>query len=176
MNTEVHKAIAIPVTYINGEWKFLVVRDKRYKEWTFVTGGCRKREVFNPIRCAIRELEEETRGIINLKRGTYNYFRFRNRVDTLEESVYHVYVFFVNISTEDMKNIVDKFKEEKHKMDTNQTSFKKNYDENDYIEFTTLGEFKLKNVWKMIDDNVIQNPDFYSALHSSKSKNFYIVY
>jgi hypothetical protein len=87
-----------------------------------------------------------------------------------------VYVFFVNISTDDMKNIVDKFKEEKHKMDTNQTSFKKNYDENDYMEFATLGEFKLKNVWKMIDDNVIQNPDFYSALHSSKSKNFYIVY
>lgn len=176
MNAEVHKAIAIPVTYINGEWKFLVVRDKRFKEWTFVTGGCRKREVFNPIRCALRELEEETRGIINLKRGTYNYFRFRNKVDALEESVYHVYVFFVNISPDDMKNIVEKFTEEKHKMDTNQVSFRKNYDENDYIDFTTLGELKMKNVWKMIDDNVIQNPEFYSALYSSKSKNFYIVY
>lgn len=176
MATEVHKAIAIPVTYQNGEFKFLVVRDKRFKEWTFVTGGCRKREVFNPIRCALRELEEETRGIINLKRGTYNYFKFINRLDPLEESIYHVYLFFVNITTDEMNNIIEKFKDEKYKMDTNQVSFRKNYDENDYMDFLTLGEFKLKNVWKMIQDNVIDNPEFYTALHSSKSKNFYIVY
>ena len=67
MNSEVHKAIAIPVIYIDGEFKFLIVKDKRFKEWTFISGGCRKREVFNPIRCALRELEEETRGILNLK-------------------------------------------------------------------------------------------------------------
>lgn len=175
MNSEVHKAIAIPVTYQNGEFKFLVVRDKRFKEWTFVTGGCRKREVFNPIRCALRELEEETRGIINLKRGTYNYFKFTNKMD-MEESIYHVYIFFVNITSDDMKNIIEKFKEEKHKMDTNQVSFRKNYDENDFIDFTTLSDLRFKNVWKMIEDKVIQNPDFYYALNSPKSKNFYIVY
>ena len=176
MNSEVHKAIAIPVTYQNGEFKFLVVRDKRFKEWTFVTGGCRKREVFNPIRCALRELEEETRGIINLKRGTYNYFKFTNKFEIDEESVYHVYLFYINITQDDMENIIQKFKDEKHKMDTNQVSFRKNYDENDFIDFTTLGELRLKNVWKMIEDKVIQNPEFYNALHSSKSKNFYIVY
>jgi len=67
---EKHKAIAIPVSFINDRPYFLLVHDRRYKEWTFVTGGCRKREVYNPIRCAVRELEEETRGILNLKKGT----------------------------------------------------------------------------------------------------------
>ena len=58
---ERHKSIAIPVTRDpdGGPPKFLVVHDRRYKEWTFVTGGCRRREVFNPLRCAIRELEED---------------------------------------------------------------------------------------------------------------------
>lgn len=176
MNSELHKAIAIPVTFQNGEFKFLVVKDKRYKEWTFITGGCRKREVFNPIRCALRELEEETRGILNLKRGTYNYFKFTTSFEPLEESIYHVYLFHVNITPADMTSITEKFIEEKDKMDTNQVAFRKNYDENDNLEFTTLSELQDKNVWRMITDKVINNPDFHNALHSSKTKNFYIVY
>jgi 8-oxo-dGTP pyrophosphatase MutT (NUDIX family) len=54
---------------IDGVQHFLIVHDRRYREWTFVTGGCRRREVYNPLRCALRELEEETRGLIKLKKG-----------------------------------------------------------------------------------------------------------
>ena len=176
MNSEVHKAIAIPVIYRDGQFKFLIVKDKRFKEWTFVSGGCRKREVFNPIRCALRELEEETRGILNLKRGTYNYFKFTNRFEPLEESIYHVYLFHVNISSEDMTSIVEKFDEEKIKMDTNQVAFRKNYDENDNLEFVSLDDMKYKNMWRMVNEKILDNPDFYRALYSSKTKNFYIVY
>jgi 8-oxo-dGTP pyrophosphatase MutT (NUDIX family) len=50
------------------------VRDKRFKEWIFVTGGCRRREIFTPIRTALRELEEETRGVVSLKNGEYTSF------------------------------------------------------------------------------------------------------
>ena len=62
-----YKAIAIPVSFVDGKPRFLTVRDWRFKEWIFVTGGCRRREIYNPIRCALRELEEETRGVISLK-------------------------------------------------------------------------------------------------------------
>ncbi len=68
--TTKHKAIAIPVIRTQGqESQFLVVRDRRFKDWIFVTGGCRRREIPNPLRTALRELEEETRGVISLKRG-----------------------------------------------------------------------------------------------------------
>jgi 8-oxo-dGTP pyrophosphatase MutT (NUDIX family) len=176
MNSEVHKAMAIPFTVEDGEFKFLIVKDKRFKEWTFVTGGCRKREIFNPIRCALRELEEETRGIINLKKGTYNYFKFTTRFEPLEESIYHVYLLPVKMTKDDMYRIVQKFDDEKAKMDSNQVSFRKNYDENDYLDFTSLSELKTMNIWKLVDEKIINNPDFYSALNSPKSKNFYIVY
>ena len=71
-----HKAIAIPVIYNGDVPRFLTVRDKRFKEWIFVTGGCRRREINNPLRTALRELEEETRGVVSLKRGEYTTFSF----------------------------------------------------------------------------------------------------
>ena len=97
---ERHKAIAVPVTMIGDRPHMLIVHDRRYKEWTFVTGGCRRREVYNPLRCAIRELHEETRGIIDVKSGSYTYFRFTTNykgpgdteADADTVSVYHVYV------------------------------------------------------------------------------------
>ena len=73
---EIHKAIAVPVTFVDEKPKFLTVRDRRHKEWIFVTGGCRKREVSDPIHCALRELEEETRGVLRLKSGIYTNFKF----------------------------------------------------------------------------------------------------
>jgi len=71
-----HKAIAIPVTFVGNVPRFLTVRDKRFREWIFVTGGCRRREIDNPIRTALRELEEETRGVLSLKRGEYTTYTF----------------------------------------------------------------------------------------------------
>ena len=71
-----HKAIAIPVTFAGDTPRFLTVRDKQFKEWIFVTGGCRRREIFTPLRTALRELEEETRGVVSLKEGEYTSFKF----------------------------------------------------------------------------------------------------
>ena len=91
-----YKTIAIPVTFTDDVPRFLTVRDKRFKEWIFVTGGCKKREEYFPLKCALRELEEETRGIINLKMGEYTHFKFsvNENGDILE---YSVFIFFVNI-------------------------------------------------------------------------------
>lgn len=172
---ERHKAIAIPVCFIKGEPHFLIVHDKRFKEWTFVTGGCRKREIFNPLRCALRELEEETRGVINITNGVYSYFKFcvKDTCDVL--NVYHVYVLDFPISLCDQEKIILQFQSRKELMDTNKIRFKKQYDENDSIEFDTMNGLKhRKNIWTMIQSSVLENIEFHNALYSGTRVPFNI--
>jgi 8-oxo-dGTP pyrophosphatase MutT (NUDIX family) len=82
---ERHKTITVLVSFIDDKPRFLTVRDRRHKDWIFITGGCRKRETSNPLRCALRELEEETRGVILLKEGSYSHFSFVHNTRTPEE-------------------------------------------------------------------------------------------
>ena len=110
-----YKAIAIPVTFEGDRPRFLTVRDRRFKDWIFVTGGCRRREIYNPLRCALRELEEETRGVVSLKRGEYTEFNFIHKESPTVELVYNVYVFFVNYKRTDQFNMIKKFNDEKMK-------------------------------------------------------------
>jgi 8-oxo-dGTP pyrophosphatase MutT (NUDIX family) len=172
---ERHKAIAIPMSTVNDQRHFLIVHDRRYREWTFVTGGCRRREIYNPLRCAVRELEEETRGMINLKRGSYAYFKFvtdtpeprdiEDGVDVINH--YHVYVFDLPMTALEHKHIVKRFTEEKEKMEGAQVPFRKNWDENDDCRFETLDTIeKHSNLWPMIRKHVISNPEFHAALTS----------
>jgi 8-oxo-dGTP pyrophosphatase MutT (NUDIX family) len=173
---ERHKSIAIPVSCSSdGPAKFLLVHDRRYKEWTFVTGGCRRREIFNPLRCAVRELEEETRGIINLKKGTYSYFSFSFKDSEGVNNVYHVYVFDVPMSDNEQTQIVSKFNEEKEKMEGRQVPFRKNYDENDSCEFDTLeGITGRQDLWDMIRVHVLRNPQFQKFLAKPEKQPFFI--
>ena len=126
---ERHKAIAIPVCFINGEPHFLIVHDKRFREWTFVTGGCRRREIFNPLQCALRELEEETRGVINITTGSYSYFKFSVKDSCDVMNVYHVYIIDFPMSLSDQERFINQFDMNKDLMDRNQIRFKKQYDE-----------------------------------------------
>ena len=181
---ERHKSIAIPVTTIEGKQYMLIVHDRRYQEWTFVTGGCRRREVINPLRCAVRELEEETRGTINLKRGTYSYFQFSTQykgpgdseadIEDDVTSVYHVYIIDLPMTAREHTYVIRRFNEEKTKMENRQTYFRKNYDENDKVDFDTLeGITARANLWDMIRTHVITNPDFHAALSSTQRTSFY---
>jgi hypothetical protein len=141
-----YKSIAIPVSFSGDKPRFLTVRDRRFKEWIFVTGGCRKREIPNPLRCALRELEEETRGIVSLKQGEYTEYKFTVK-DGPDELIYNVYVFFVPYKRSEQIEIISKFNNEKVK--TNQKKMaklpiKKTYDENDYLSWDTLEEFNIR--------------------------------
>lgn len=186
---EKHKAIAIPVSFIDGKLRFLTVRDRRFKEWIFVTGGCRKREIFNPIRCALRELEEETRGVVILKKGQYSTFKFYSKTRSPEELekdkrdgvdvilVYHVFIFIFNVPQNVQHSIISKFYEEKIKTEERKKKklpIKRTFDENDFISFDTLEEFNQKKRWKLITENVVNNPHFQYALHSSNRQTFNI--
>ena len=188
-NEERHKVLAIPVTFTDDKPKFLTVRDRRFREWLFISGGCRKREVINPIRCALRELEEETRGIVNIKSGLYTSFIFQTNERSPEELkadaeegicvtlVYHVFIFFVKINQNEQIYIVKKFNDEKAKVEIRKREklpIKRTYDENDFLSFDTLESFQKKNTWDLIIKKVIENPDFYQALNSLNKKSFNI--
>jgi 8-oxo-dGTP pyrophosphatase MutT (NUDIX family) len=185
-----HKAIVIPTTKsVDGVHRFLTVRDSRHQEWIFVTGGCKKSEVDNPLKCGLRELEEETRGVLSFKTGTYTYFNFKSnyrspdelRKDNFERITvtleYHVYIIFVTISPEQQTEIINCFNSNKRCMENNKKEglrIKRAYDENDEMSFDTLDEFNQKRRWKLIVNNIIHNPDFYDALTSTNIKSFNI--
>ena len=129
-----YKAIAIPVSFADGKPRFLTVRDWRFKDWIFVTGGCRRREIFNPLRCALRELEEETRGVVSLKNGEYTEFKFTVKESPTVDLEYNVFVFFVDYNRSQQNALVKKFYDEKQKMNLRKIQklpIKKTYDEND---------------------------------------------
>jgi|TARA_Y100000389_G_scaffold201214_1_gene243327 8-oxo-dGTP pyrophosphatase MutT (NUDIX family) len=172
-----YKAIAVPVSFADGKPKFLTVRDWRYKDWIFVTGGCRRREIFNPLRCALRELEEETRGVVALKNGEYTEFKFTVRESPTVELEYNVFIFFVNFTKSEQQTQIRKFYEEKYKMNLRKAQkqpIRKTYDENDYMSYDTLDEFNSRKRWKLIIDNVLKNPQFYSCMSSLNRKTFSI--
>jgi hypothetical protein len=172
-----YKAIAIPVSFADDKPKFLTVRDRRFKDWIFVTGGCRRREIFNPLRCALRELEEETRGVVALKSGEYTTYKFIVKESPTVDLEYNVFVFFVDYKKSDQQLLVKKFYEEKQKTNLKKIQkqpIKKTFDENDYMSFDTLEEFNTRKRWKLIVDNVLKNPEFYACVTSLNRKTFSI--
>jgi len=51
---------------------------------------------------------------------------------------------------------------------------KKTYDENDYMSYDTIEEFNGRKRWKLIVDNVLNNPQFYACITSLNRKTFSI--
>ena len=173
--TTKHKAIAIPVSFADDTPRFLTVRDRRFKEWIFVTGGCRKSEVSNPLRCAIRELEEETRAAVCIKHQHCSFSHFQFEVPECLNSdvscVYHVYIIPFNVNALSQKLITSTFYSEKMKTDERKKfnmHIQRTHDENDMIEFESLVDFNKKDRWSLITDNIINNPEFYRCLNSLK--------
>jgi|TARA_B100001094_G_scaffold318109_1_gene361289 8-oxo-dGTP pyrophosphatase MutT (NUDIX family) len=172
-----YKAIAVPVTFTGDKPKFLTVRDRRFKDWIFVTGGCRRREIVNPIRCALRELEEETRGVISLKKGQYSDFKFVVKESPGVDLEYNVFIFFVDYTPQQQTELVRKFNDEKQKTNLKKIQkqpYKRTYDENDFMNFETLTEFNTKKQWDRIVKNVLNNPEFYACITSLNRKTFSI--
>lgn len=184
-----HKAIVVPIIRSDTETKFLTVRDSRHQEWIFVTGGCKKSEVEYPLKCGLRELEEETRGVINIKTGEFSEFQFESSFRSIEETrkdrldgiivtlVYHVYIINLDVTQEQQKDVIKNFHINKAKMDVSKREgghIKKAYDENDDISFDTLDDFNKKSRWNLIVKHIIENPEFYIKMDSSKMQNFNI--
>lgn len=170
-----YKSIAIPLIHSEDVPRFLTVRDRRFKDWIFVTGGCKRREIYNPLKCALRELEEETRGLINIKEGEYTHYSFIVKETSQIELEYNVFIFHIKISRSKQFDIVKQFDDERIKMNQHKIPYKKAYDENDLLSFDTLKEFNVKKRWDRIIKNVIQNPSFYECIASAERKKFAIL-
>ena len=142
-----------------------------------MTGGCRRREIPNPIRCALRELEEETRGVVSLKKGEYSDFKFIVKESPGVDLEYNVFIFFVNYTQQEQGDLIKKFNDEKMKTNLKKIQklpIKRTFDENDFMNFETLTEFNTKKQWDRIVKNVLNNPEFYACVTSLNRKTFSI--
>lgn len=171
------KAIAVPVCLSEDRPVFLTIRDRRFKDWGFVTGGARRREITAPLRTALRELEEETRGVVSLKSGEYSTYTFTVKESPTVDLIYNVFVFFVNFTKTQRAHTVTRFLEEKAKTQLKKLQrqpIKRVFDENDFMSWDTLEEFQGRpKKWDRIVQNVIKNPEFYACL-SGPRKTFSI--
>lgn len=90
-------------------------------------------------------------------------------------NIYHVYIIDFPMSLCDQKKFISQFDYRKELMDTNQIRFRKQYDENDFIEFDTINGIKhRKNIWVMIQQRVLENTEFHDALYSKTRVPFNI--
>jgi len=152
------KVIVIPYVH-SGE--FLVVKDRKFKEWTFITGGCKAYET--DAQAARRELLEETRGNLDAPfiedshmvqfRTTYRESKELVQDRSRGERIVTQYtVFFVNIniSPEELKT---KFRGTKN--------VRGPFNENADLSFETPESFAQKtHVWRFIRTHVLKAPFF----------------
>jgi hypothetical protein len=118
-----------------------------------------------------------------MKRGAYAYFRFSTdykgpgdtEADADTISVYHVYVLDLPMSPGEQTDVIEQFNDQRTKMETNQVPFKKNHDENIEMRWDTLeGISDRKDLWILIRECVLNNPDFKKALDASHKTSFYL--
>lgn len=171
VNAKREKVVVIPVTFVDKEPKLLIVLDKKFNEWTFITGGCKLRESHDPLRAGLRELEEETRGVINIKNCTYSYFNFRHVSRDFENSMWHVYIVDVPLNREQQLNTIGRFN---YLMKTTEVS--RAYDENIAMDWVTIGDLYKRNLWTFIRYNILQpGSTFYSLWKNTSARSKYSV-
>ena len=167
MRQQSHKALAIVYTASKPR-RFLTVRDRRFGDWTFVCGGCRKREIFFPLKTALRELHEETRGLLTITHATYRYFYF---VDgEYPNSLYHCYMIELDMPVEAQINMERDFRHNKMISDErrrNRLAVKRSHDECTALSWDTWQQFTRKRRWPLITRSVINSQRFYDCLNDT---------
>ena len=138
--------------------KYVVVKDKKYGEYTFVIGGCKKSET--STQCALRELAEETRNAVSINARLMQQpsFTFDSRdrspselrTDKKEGVVvtmrYNAFVVPLEASFDQIQRNYNA-----HKFTNN-----KAYAETSGIYLMTLSELmKSEKTWRMMKDNVL---------------------
>ena len=165
-----HKAITVPVSFASGEPRFLVVRDRRYHDWTFVTGGCRKKEISSPLSCALRELSEETKGTVDIKEGKFSYYFFdTSDVDPKFTFIYHVYLIEVDYTLEEQERQISRFQ---HEMVCPTHPQKNCYNETDNMLWVTFRDLQKLPKWNVVRVHILDNPDFLGLVGSFNRTNF----
>ena len=119
--------------------RFLVVRDAAEGDWTFISGTCDHGESYD--KCAIREIHEETRGLISIRSLPKRTRRFQT---TYENNRVDVLFIPIRLSEERMKEIANEFPDV-------ETYGLPELEENTHARFETMGQFmRRKNVWGFV--------------------------
>lgn len=151
--------------------KFLVVKDRKFQEWTFVTGGCKHSET--DVQAAQRELKEETRGLVNVDLGSLPHIRFVLQTTHREEKelrqdayrgekVLTTYTVFI-VDFTNHPRLEDR-QDSLRSMFHDVKNCKGVYNENVDIDFETLENFvKKPRVWHFIKMLVLKNRMFKEA-------------
>lgn len=155
-----HKAVIVPYIIHNGKFYVVVVKDKVFNEWTFVTGSCDKNESITD--CALRELYEETRGILNLQHHTtsidkFFQYTFERYIKHNLNLKYRVYVFPLKRFGFDMKAALN-LRQRFHKSQMWKVS--RAYNETKDIKLLSLDHLRDFKVWNVMENYVINNVHF----------------
>lgn len=140
---------------------FLLVKDRKFDEWTFISGTCKKRNMEHPLACATRELREETKDAIDIDLTTWPYRhvafntsyyepspqQLRNNTDI--STTYHVYFLDISTYPRSPSQIVEEFTQVK--------KIGKQYNENIDIGFFLLKDLHTVKLWKFISHIVLTN-------------------
>lgn len=121
--------------------RFLVVKDAEEGDWTFISGTCEEREPAD--KCAIREIREETRGLVSLRKLPARTRRFHTFYN---ESRVEVMFIPLRLTEEMMGMIASEFPRI-------ETHGRPELEENTELRFETLGQFmRRKNIWGFVRD------------------------
>lgn len=156
-----HKVLIVPYIIENNIPKFLIVKDAKFNEWTFISGCTKKNESYS--KAASRELYEETKKIIDVNINETNSIYFEtimNQNNT--KCIYHIYLFnLANFDYNSSKNIISKFYSTKLK--------NKIFNENTDISFKTYKEIcNIKNIWMFIKTSILDNFFFEKLVNDLK--------
>lgn len=119
--------------------RFLVVKDARDREWTFISGTCEPGEPYD--KCAVREVHEETRGLVSLQKLPKLTRRFQT---TYKNNTVHVLFIPLRLTEEEMRQMSADFP----KMET---YGRPELEENTALRFETMGQFmRRRHVWEFV--------------------------
>jgi len=145
----------------------MMVKDKEYDEWTFVTGGAKPNEMFE--QCAIRELYEETNCVLDIRKHNISLtrfysFYFKNEI-IHDKVLMHYKVIFLPLHRfgYNMKNC---FKLEEKFIRNMNINKSPEYNETTYLRFMNLFEIQNSKVWSFIRRKVLNSIYFNEYLRN----------
>ncbi len=149
---KLNKVMVLPYTKIDNVVEFIVFHDKRYNEWTFLSGYVENNE--SHLDAANREMDEETFGLLNIDIKNYPNTTFstsgfceKNKLLKYEVIFVDVTKLFPNYQSKDI--FVSNFQK---------TVLNTKFSENSIVSFETFETFsKRKNIWCFVQKYIINN-------------------
>lgn len=170
-----HKVLVVPfMTDTNGRVRFVVVKERRFNEWSFVCGNCKKNEISNPVKAALRELREETLDTLVISSPFKYMFKYSptvvKRTDIGEEGedvLFHVFLF--NIQGIKPPGVIKNYYTRRKQ---NYKSSNRDYTETMGIAFMTITDLSRKKMWPFLVSRFINNQKFWEDIAFLKNENY----